>query len=86
MEVHWSLLYSQRDLRNNYLIPKSGVSFTGVNRIYDFYNKTILINKIKEFLIKDHSYTLHSKSFKRQYNTSFMKYKNQQMQADLIDA
>ena len=72
-------------LRNNYLNPKSGVSFAGINRIYDFYNKTIPINKIKEFLSKDNSYTLHSKSFKKQYNPSFIRYKSQQMQADLID-
>ena len=41
--------------------------------------------KIKEFLSKDNSYTLHSKSFKRQYNPSFIRYKGQQIQADLID-
>ena len=72
-------------MRNNYLNPKSGVSFAGINRIYDFYNKTIPINKVKEFLSKDNSYTLHSKSFKKQYNPSFIRYKSQQMQADLID-
>ena len=72
-------------LRKNYLNPKSGVSFGGVNRIYNFYNKVIPIKKIKEFLSKDNSYTLHTKSFKKRYNPSFIRYKAQQMQADLID-
>ena len=55
------------------------------NRIYMFYDKIIPIKKIKEFLSKDDSYTLHSKSFKKQYNPSFIRYKAQQIQADLID-
>ena len=72
-------------LRKHYLNPKSGVSFGGVNRIYNFYNKVIPIETIKEFLSKDNSYTLHTKSFKKRYNPSFIRYKAQQMQADLID-
>ena len=72
-------------LRKNYLNPKSGVSFGGVNRIYNFYNKVIPIKTIREFLSKDNSYTLHAKSFKKRYNPSFIRYKAQQMQADLID-
>ena len=72
-------------LRKNYLNPKSGVSFSGVNRIYNFYNKVIPIKEIKEFLSSNNSYTLHSKSFKKRFNPSFIKYKGQQMQADLID-
>ena len=72
-------------LRKNYLNPKSGVSFSGVNRIYNFYDKVIPIKEIKEFLSNDNSYTLHSKSFQKRYNPSFIKYKGQQMQADLID-
>ena len=72
-------------LRKNYLNPKSGVSFSGVNRIYQFYDKVIPIKIIKEFLSYDDSYTLHAKSFKKRYNPSFIKYKGQQMQADLID-
>ena len=72
-------------LKKNYLNPRCGVSFAGVNRIYNFYNRIIPMKKIKEFLSKDNSYTLHSKSFKRQYNPSFIRYKAQQIQADLID-
>ena len=72
-------------LRKNYLNPKSGVSFSGVNRIYNFYNKVIPIKEIDEFLSNNNSYTWHSKSFKKRFNPSFIKYKGQQMQADLID-
>ena len=72
-------------LRKNYLNPKSGVSFSGVNRIYNFYDKVIPIKEIKEFLSNDNSYTLHSKTFKKRYNPSFIKYNGQQMQADSID-
>ena len=60
-------------LRKNYLNPKSGVSFGGVNRIYNFYNKVIPIETIKEFLSKDNSYTLHTKSFKKRCNSSFIR-------------
>ena len=72
-------------LRKNYLNPKSGVSFGGVNRIYNFYNKLIPIREIRKFLSKDNSYTLHTRSFKKRFNPSFIRYKGQQMQADLID-
>ena len=72
-------------LQKNYLNPKSGVSFGGVNRIYNFYDKLIPIKEIRKFLSKDNSYTLHTKSFKKRYNPSFIRYKGQQMQADLID-
>ena len=51
-------------LQKNYLNPKSGVSFGGVNRIYNLYNKVIPIKEIRKFLSKDNSYTLHTKSFK----------------------
>ena len=74
-----------RHLRKNYLNPKSGISFSGVNRIYQFYDKVIPINTIKKFLSYDDPYTLHVKSFKKRYNPSFIKYKGQQMQVDLID-
>ena len=47
-------------LRKSYLNPKSGVSFGGVNRIYNFYNKLIPIREIRKFLSKDNSYTLHT--------------------------
>ena len=40
---------------------------------------------IKKFLSANNSYTLHTKSFKKQYNPSFIKYKGQQFQLDLID-
>ena len=72
-------------LQKNYLNAKSGVSFGGVNKIYNFYNKVIPIKEIRKFLSKDNSYTLHTKSFKKRYNSSFIRYKGQQMQADLID-
>ena len=72
-------------LQKNYLNPKSGVSFGGVNRVYNFYNKVIPIKEIRQFLSRDNSYTLHTKSFKKRYNPSFIRYKGQQMQADLID-
>ena len=74
-----------KHLEKNYLNPRSGIAFGGVNRIYNFYNKIIPIHKIKEFLSKDNSYTLHSKSFRKRYNPSFIRYKGQQIQADLID-
>ena len=95
---NWQLLPTTKDqsstytyrsaishLRKNYLNPKSGVSFSGVNRIYKFYDKVIPIKTIKKFLSYDNSYTLHAKSYKKRYNPSFIKYKGQQMQADLID-
>ena len=72
-------------LRKNYLNPKSGVSFGGVNRIYNFYNKAITIKEIRKLLSKDNSYTLHTRSFKKRFNPSFIRYKGEQMQVDLID-
>ena len=52
-------------LRKNYLNPRSGVSFSGVSKIYNFYNKAIPIKVIKNFLSSDNSYTLLAKSFKK---------------------
>ena len=36
-------------LKTNYLNPRPGVSFAGVNRIYNFYNRIIPIKKLKNF-------------------------------------
>ena len=74
-----------KHLRNNYSNPKSGISFAGVNKIYNYYNKVIPLKDIKEFLSKDDSYTLHTRAFKKQCNPSFIRYKKQQMQTDLIN-
>ena len=74
-----------KHLKKNYVNSKSGISFSGVSKIHKFYNKAIPIHEIKEFLSEDNSYTLHGKSFKKRYNPSFIRYKGQQIQADLID-
>ena len=74
-----------KHLHKNYLNPSSAVSFSGVNQIYNYYNKSIPIKIIKQFLSKDDSYTLHSRTFKTHYNPSFIRYKIQQFQIDLID-
>ena len=74
-----------KHLKKNYLNPKSGISFSGVTKIHKFYNKAIPIHEIKEFLSEDNSYTFHGKSFKKRYNPSFIRYKGQQVQADLLD-
>ena len=39
-------------LRKNYLNTKSGVSFGGVNRIYNFYNKLVSLKEIQKIQIK----------------------------------
>ena len=72
-------------LRNNYVNPRSGISFSGVNKIYNYYNRIIPISEINQFLSENDSYTLHSKTFKKKFNPTFIKYKGQQFQADLID-
>ena len=95
---HWQIVpprkkeinqYSYRsainDLRKNYNNPKSAVSFSGISKIYRYYNKVLPISIIKQFLSGNNSYTLHTKSFSKQYNPSFIKYKAQQFQIDLID-
>ena len=51
-------------LQEEYFNPKSGVSFGGVSRVYNFHNKVMSMKEIKKFLSKDNSYTLHTKSFK----------------------
>ena len=43
------------------------------------------MKEISECLSKDNSCSLHTISFNKQYNTQFIRYKGQQMQADLID-
>ena len=94
---HWKILTPQKKknkfdynsaiehLKRNYINPKSGVSFSGISKIYKFYNNVIPIKDIKKFLRSNNAYTLHAKSFKKQYNPSFIKYKGQQFQLDLID-
>ena len=94
---HWKILSPEKEkikfdynsaiehLKRNYINPKSGVSFSGISKIYKFYNNVIPIKDIKKFLRSNNAYTLHAKSFKKQYNPSFIKYKGQQFQLDLID-
>ena len=68
--------------------PRSGIAFSGVNRICNFYNKIIPIHKIKEFLCKDNSYTFTpymANLLESVIIPSFIRYKGQQIQADLVD-
>lgn len=54
-----------KDLKKNYTNPKSPISFSGVNQIFNYYNKTIAIKEIQNILISHNFYSLHAKSLKK---------------------
>ena len=74
-----------RDLKKNLTNPVSQISFSGIDKIYKYYDKVISKNEIRNILSTYDFYTLHAKSFRKKNNPSFIKYKFQQLQIDLID-
>ena len=73
------------DLAENYTKPGHPVAFSGVNLIYNYYNKVLSKEEIKNFLGSNESYTVH-REFKRQTrNPSYARFKRYQFQIDLAD-
>lgn len=75
----------ENDLRQNYRKPGHPIAFSGINKIYDFYNHKIPINKIKHILSGIESYTLHREFHKQPRNISYTHFKRYQFQMDLVE-
>lgn len=75
----------ENDLKINYNTPGHPIAYSGVINIYNFYNKLLSVEKIKEILSSIESYTLHRGYRSSQRNPSFSHFKRQHFQMDLID-
>lgn len=75
----------ENDLQQNYRKPGHPVAFSGLNQIYNYYNRRLPVSKIKQILSGIESYTLHREFHKQQRNISFTHFKRYQFQMDLVE-
>lgn len=75
----------ENDLKENYTKPGHPIAFSGIQQIYSYYKGKFPINKIKEFLAGNESYTLHREFHKQKRNMSFTNFKRYQFQMDLVE-
>ena len=61
-------------LRTHYFKLNSGIAYSGINQIYNFYNKKLPISTIEEFLSSVLSYTIHKETHKRSRNPFYAFY------------
>ena len=74
----------------NYLTPSHPTAFSGVSNVYNYYKKhspeiKLTHKKIEKILSEIESYTRHKESKSLQRNPTFIYYRRQQMQIDLVD-
>ena len=72
-------------LKQNYQNIKSPIGFSGITNIYRYYGGQLSYKQIKDFLAGVDTYTLHKKSRETSHNPTFVKYRRQQLQLDLVD-
>ena len=65
--------------------PGHPIAYSGINKIYNYFGKTIPLKTIREKLKDSYSYTIHKETKKSQRNPYYIYYKRQQFQIDLID-
>lgn len=73
------------DLKENYKNPGHPIAFSGINKIYEYYNGALSIKQIKEILSGLESYTLHREYHKGIRNTTYAYFKRYQFQMDLVE-
>ena len=73
------------DLSDNYTNPGHPIAFSGINNIYNYYDKILSIKEIESFLASNESYTVHREFKNQQRNPSFSHFKRYQFQIDLAD-
>ena len=75
----------ENDLKLNYNTPGHPIAYSGVKNIYNYYNRLLSLEKIKEILSSFESYTLHRGFRTSQRNPTFSHFKRQHFQMDLVD-
>lgn len=73
------------DLKKSYIKPGHPIAFSGVHNVYDYYNKALSLDEIREILSEIENYTLHREFHKSQRNISYSHFKRYQFQMDLVD-
>ena len=74
-----------RHLHSNYENPKSPISFRGKSSIYNYYRRKLPLKTIANFLNTQTQSIKFARSTKKKYNPSFVRFKAQQFQWDLVD-
>lgn len=70
-------------VKKNYLSPAHPTSFSGIQKVYDFYKGKVSLAQIKKILSHIDSYTLHKEYKKLSTNPIYVNYARNQMQMDI---
>ena len=80
----------EEEVIQNYRNPSHPTAFSGINQVYNYYRThhpeyKLSISKIKDILSGVESYTRHKESKSLLRNPTFIYFKRQQIQIDLVD-
>lgn len=73
------------DLKTNYHTIGHPIAFAGIHKIYNYYNRRISIDKIKDILSSIDTYTLHREYHEGKRNHSYSHFPRYQFQMDIVD-
>lgn len=69
----------------NYTTPGHPIAYSGVQNVFNYYNRQIPLSRIKKLLSGNEGYTLHREFHKQQRNITYKHYKRYQFQMDLVE-
>lgn len=72
-------------LKQYYVTPGHPISFSGVSKVYEYFNGKLTINEIKHVLSGIESYTLHREFHKSKRNPSYAHFKRARFEMDIVD-
>lgn len=75
----------ENDFKLNYKMPGHPIAFSGINTIYNYYNRLLSLDKIKNILSQIEGYTLHKEYRSAQRNPTYSHFKRYMFQMDLLD-
>ena len=84
---HWTRETALQDLAENYTKAGSPIGFQGPLKIFKYYNGSLKLKDIKDFLSKSNTYTLFRENRKRarQYNPYVVYAPRAVLESDLVD-
>lgn len=69
----------------DYTTPGHPIAYSGINNVYNYYNRQVPLIKIKKLLSGNEGYTLHKELHKQQRNITYKHFKRYQFQMDLVE-
>lgn len=76
---------SDEQILKDYTTPGHPIAYSGVNNVFNYYNRQVPLVKIKKLLSSNEGFTLHKEFHKQQRNITYKHFKRYQFQMDLVE-